>query len=564
MGPPAPRVIEEMTLMTLPLREYQREAIDAINASPATRNLVALPTGTGKTVVFSHWLAEREGRSIVLLHRQELIDQTQAKMRAIAPHVQTGVVKAERDEVTAQVVLASVQTLARPNRLANVAAQGFQSVVVDEAHHATATTWMRSLRELGSFSGVPTVGFTATPERGDGKGLGEVWERIVYQRGIREMIAQGYLVPIRGQQVGTDFDFSNVKVSRGDYTDSSLETEMERADVFPALAEGFCEYARDRKAVAFTPTVRSAELLALELRMRDVAAEVVHGGTPPEERAAILARLDSGDTQVVCNCMVLTEGFDSPSVDCIVIARPTRAHSLYIQMIGRGTRIHPGKDDLLVLDMSGATDRHDLVTITDLRVDITQEMDEDPDEDAPVMQQVCPVCLEPCTDHRCKVCNRYLGLGAIDAGERFHQNCRSRETKEVDLMASHMKWLPLEPYGWCLPVEDGAIVAHRRDDGLWDVVSTTGGPRKKPVRLYDGLPLGYAQGVGEDLARASGKIATRGEYWNLLEPTNGQLYFMRQLGFNDRALRLVNTRGEASDLITRRLAQKKMAKGVRK
>lgn len=547
--------------MTLPLRDYQREAIEAINGSPVTRNLVALPTGTGKTVVFAHWLKDRPGRSIVLLHRDELIQQTRAKMSAIAPDLQTGVVKAEQDETQAQVVLASVQTLARQSRLSRL--QGFQSVVVDEAHHATADTWMRSLAHLGSFEGVPTAGFTATPERGDGKGLGEVWERIVYQRGIREMIVAGYLAPIKGQQLGTDLDMSQVKVARGDYTDSSLETAMIEGDVFPQIADGYVTYARDRKGVAFTPTVKTAELLAWELKMRDVAAEVVHGGTERDERRAILHRLHTGQTQVVCNCMVLTEGFDSPSVSCIVIARPTRAHSLYIQMIGRGTRIHPGKEDLLVLDVSGATDRHDLVTIADLRVDMRDVADEEDDEDAPVMQQVCPVCLEPCEEHRCTVCHRYLTLRAIDAGERWHQNCRAQKTQEVDLMASRMRWLPIEPYGWCLPVEDGSIVALRKDEDAWDVVSATGGPRTKPVVLYRDLPLGYAQGVGEDLARASGKLATRDEYWQGLEPTMGQLNFMGRLGFNQKALARVATRGQASDLITRKLALNKMKKLVK-
>src|SRR5690554_5351129 len=295
----------------LDLRPYQASAIEAITEADregVRRPLVVHPTGTGKTVTFSHLIAQRAGtgRALVLVHRDELANQTVDKINLVAPELTTGVVKAERNEVDRDVVVASVQTIHRDNRLAALLAAGpVETVVVDEAHHAPAPTWTKVLTGLGSYSsyGPLTVGFTATPER-DGKSLG-VWEKVVSYMSIREAIYAGYLCGVTGQTVQTSMDLGNVRKTRGDYADGSLGDELENSGAIEEIADAYLTYAKDRKGVAFTPTVATAEHLAAALVARGIKAEMVSGQTPTEERRAILGRLKSGATQVVTNCAVL-------------------------------------------------------------------------------------------------------------------------------------------------------------------------------------------------------------------------------------------------------------------
>ncbi len=293
----------------LPLRPYQEEALTAIDKAELrgiSRPLVALPTGTGKTILFGHLLNGREGRGLVLAHRDELIGQAVGKLRQIAPGLEVGIVKAERDETGADVVVASIQTLARPSRLARLEAD-FRTIVVDECHHASAATYVAVLRHLGSFAeaGPLTVGVTATPERSDKAKLGAIWQEIVYQRSMLEMIAAGYLVDLRAIQVGTDADLGRLKVVHGDLQDAEIADELIASGAIPQVAGAYLKHARDRKGIAFTPTVRVAYLLASELTARGIPAEALDGTTATDERCAILGRLHTGATQVVVNCGVL-------------------------------------------------------------------------------------------------------------------------------------------------------------------------------------------------------------------------------------------------------------------
>src|SRR5690554_2883612 len=419
----------------LDLRPYQASAIEAITTADregVRRPLVVHPTGTGKTVTFSHLIARRAsiGRALVLVHRDELAQQTVAKIGMVAPELTTGVVKAERNEVDRDVVVASVQTIHRDNRLAALLAAGpVETVVVDEAHHAPAPTWTKVLTGLGSFSpyGPLTVGFTATPER-DGKSLG-VWEKVVSYKSIREMIFHGYLCPITGQTVQTSMDLGKVRKTRGDYADGSLGDELENSGAIEEIADAYVKYAADRKGVAFTPTVETAAHLAAALCDRGIPAEMVSGGTPVEDRRAILGRLKSGQTQVVTNCAVLTEGFDEPSISCVVVARPTKFHGLYVQMVGRGIRLYPGKKDLLVLDVTGASERHDLVAVVDLGLD-TDDPAGSPKK--PGEGRKCAACGGPCVDpsHLCRLCSRPLPLELIQGGATRH-NRSEEHTSEL-------------------------------------------------------------------------------------------------------------------------------------
>ena len=215
-------------------------------------------------------------------------------------------------------------------------------MIVDECHHSVSDSYLDVLGRLGCMTegGPLTVGCTATAQRTDKIGLGHVLQEIVYQRGLLQMIAEGYLVDPHGQQIGSDFDLANLKTRAGDYTDGSIGEELERSDALDAVVRGYREYAFDDRhpnggAVGFTPTVATAHALAAAFEQAGIRAEAVDGGTDPEERRARLARIASGETRVIASCGVLTEGWDCPPVSCALMLRPTKSHLFFQQMAGR-------------------------------------------------------------------------------------------------------------------------------------------------------------------------------------------------------------------------------------
>lgn len=553
----------------LDLRPYQRRTLTDIENAEREglkRPLVVLPTGTGKTVVFSHALKERaeRGRGLVLVHREELAGQTVEKIRMIAPELSTGIVKAERNDIDADVVVASVQTVSRDRRLAELIESGrrspFGTVVVDEAHHAPAPTWTKVLRGVGSWSeyGPLTIGFTATPER-DNKSLG-VWERVVSYMSIREAIygdrkkdeEGGYLVPILpAVVVETKMDMGKVrKGSDGDLSGGDLGKAMEDAGAVEQIADAYAEHARDRKGVAFTPTIATAHHLAAELCKRGILAEAVDGNTETELRRAILRRLKTGQTQVVVNCAVLTEGFDEPSISCVVVARPTKFHGLYVQMVGRGTRLYPGKKDLMVLDIVGASNRHELVGLVDLGLDMDDPRKK-PGDESERMQ--CPTCESVDCGfpdwHRCKLCNRYLPAGIVaDHGTR-HENCQAAGTGRVDVFgASRLAWLPLPGGAYCLGAGKEVVVMAPLGEDTWKLAAYEG---NRLTILQDEIPADWAMGIGEDRAKAFQRLVERTAKWRKSRASDLQKSRLLRQGFPGDKLHLVKTMGEASDLSTR-------------
>jgi superfamily II DNA or RNA helicase len=356
---------------TIALRPYQEEAIEKINdglTRGVRRQLGVASTGLGKTIVFSS-LAERMGvRTLILAHRDELISQAVDKMLAVWPDADIGVVKAERNETDHHVVVASVQTLARRSRLEQMPVD-FGLVVTDEAHHSMADSYKRIYEYLNitSDSGPLHLGVTATPDRGDRKGLDSIFDEIIFSYDLLWGIRAGYLSDMRGLRVYLkDVDFTKAKVRRGDYDAGETGQMLEDADAPAVIADAWLKHAEGRKTIVFTPTVATAEHTAAELVARGVAAEVVSAQTPLEERRLMLKRFAADELDVIANCGVLTEGFDEPSVSCIVMARPTKSRALYTQCVGRGSRRFPNKQDCLVMDVCGVSDEHSLVTIPSL------------------------------------------------------------------------------------------------------------------------------------------------------------------------------------------------------
>lgn len=324
--------------------------------------VVCLPTGAGKTVVFAH-LARLAKRSVVVIaHREELLSQAREKLvRVLGDDVSVSVERGEqRAESTAKVVVCSVRSL-RTDRLARVMAGREPGLVIyDECHHAAAEDNLRVLREIGCFEPDwpgTLVGFTATTMRGDGRGLDEVFEEIVYSKSLVEMVEEGFLVPLRGYRVNTGVALTRVGVEEGDgdLREEELAEVVNVVERNALVARAIQELARDRRTVVFCVTVAHAVNLCKSLGVLGVRAAVVHGALPLETRAKVLRDFAEGRVTVVTNVGVLTEGFDDPGVSCVAMARPTRSAGLYAQCVGRGTRLFEGKRDCVVIDFVDAS-----------------------------------------------------------------------------------------------------------------------------------------------------------------------------------------------------------------
>jgi len=343
------------------LRDYQREAISAVirtRKSGTRRMVVVLPTGAGKTVIFSELVRLARRPVLVLAHRGELVTQAADKIRrALGSDPRSQRVAIEQADQhapdDAHVVIASIRSL-HDRRLARLmAARRFGLVVYDECHHAPADDNQRVLRTLGAFEPDwpgTLLGFTATPVRGDGQGLDKVFESVAYSRSLPDLIRAGFLSPLRGFRVATAADLESVRPTRGDLDETALAEAIDIEDRNALVARSIQELARDRRTLAFCVTVAHARRLMRALNAVGVPAGMVWGAMRPEDRAGTLAAFRAGRLQALTNVGVLTEGFDDPGVSCVAMARPTRSSGLYTQCVGRGTRLHPGKSDCLVLD----------------------------------------------------------------------------------------------------------------------------------------------------------------------------------------------------------------------
>ena len=341
------------------LRPYQLEAVDAVRARYVEGDratLLVMATGTGKTTVFGE-IARRtianSKRVLVLAHRDELIRQAATRMGDMC-HVEPGIEKAhEAYAYNTPLCVASVQTL-QGRRLESLRPGWFDLVIVDEAHHAVADSYRRVIDHVGGH----LLGVTATADRADRRGLAEVFDSIAYEYPIAQAVKDGWLCPIRAKCLPLQMDITQVKTSHGDYQAGDLGDALE--PYLKQIAQVMAVECKGRKTVVFLPLVSTAEKMAKELADAGLCAAAVSGQDPIEKRRAKIAAFESGQVKVLCNAMLLTEGWDCPDVDCIVVLRPTKSRSLFTQIIGRGTRLSPGKSHLLLLDFLWLTDRHDL------------------------------------------------------------------------------------------------------------------------------------------------------------------------------------------------------------
>lgn len=342
------------------LRDYQEEARTAIANEwdkGVKKTLLVLPTGCGKTIVFSKVVEDRVKlgeRVLILAHRSELLDQASDKL-AKATGIFTATEKAEQSCLNSwfRVVVGSVQTLQRPKRLAQFDKDYFDTIVVDEAHHCISDSYQRVLEH---FSNANVLGVTATPDRGDMRNLGSYFESLAYEYTLPKAIKNGYLSPIKALTIPLELDLSAVSMQSGDFKASEVGTALD--PYLEQIADEMLKYCTDKKTVVFLPLVKTSQKFRDILNEKGFKAAEVNGDS--KDRAEVLDDFSKGRYNVLCNSMLLTEGWDEPSVDCIVVLRPTKIRSLYSQMVGRGTRLYPGKEDLLLLDFLWHTERHEL------------------------------------------------------------------------------------------------------------------------------------------------------------------------------------------------------------
>lgn len=521
----------------LELRDYQQEAVHAViqAAKEGTRRqVVVLPTGSGKTIVAAELSRlSAKGRTLFLVHRDELVEQSVEKLSLVWNRSEIGVVKAERNDVDAKAIVASVQTLSKPKRLDQLDASSFSLVVQDEAHHVTSRSYRMVLEGLGllpeTTPGRLLLGITATPRRSDGMPLSDVFEKITYQKNIRDLIDAGYLADVQAVQVKTKLDLSRVRITAGDFNEKDLALAVNTPERNRLVVDAYKQYGVGRKTVVFTANIQHARDLAAAFSKRGVRAQAVWGDMPKADRIKARHAFRDGEIRMLCNAQVLTEGWDEPSVEAIIMARPTKSQTFFMQCVGRGLRTFPGKSDCLILDV--ADNAHDLISIASIGgLDERQERDGSAKRE-PAEQ---PLAQGGPTDDLLAGAEVVIHPVDLLARSQFawHREGRSKLRLEAGPKTDI----------YLRTVEPGAD-----GDPRYEVELRGVGVKEQ---LGESLPLGYAQGVAEDWLRKHGRedYSSREADWRTEPATQEDLSELRRLGFpvkSDSSL----TREQAQEMI---------------
>lgn len=531
------------------LRPYQQEALIALekDLGAGMRTLgISLPTGTGKTHIMTE-LGKRgaddvapydgPGRVLYLLHRDTLIEQTAAKLRQYcSPGTSIGILKAERNETGAKIIVASIHSLRSESRRAKL--PPIKLVVVDEAHVSVSATYKAVFTQLGvgKPGGPIAVGFSATWTRSDTTGLGDVWEKISYSRTIKWAVQNKHLVPPRAIQVGAGVDLSDVRVSRstGDYREDDLGKAVMLEELRDSVVQAMQRHGDGRPAALFAPTVEASEYFGDALRGAGIKAEGLYGETSGAVRRQRFAAHREGFTRVLTTCTALAEGWDCPPCSLILLVRPIRHEGLFVQIFGRALRPWPGKHDALLLDFVRATDDLKLRNAVDLGATVDREIDGE-------LQQILEEELEP-----------------SEPIERVRTIRQRKSSYEVELFAgTSVQWLmgpsgipfvPLGSSGMCFIVEGlkGWYVAEC--SGEW---MSSGRPVGKFI--YEELPSQEdALELASEYAEEHGQyVAQRGAAWRAGAPSDKQLSFAQTLRIDGAD---TMSRGMLSDEISVRRA----------
>ncbi len=358
---------------TYALRPYQKEAVLEVFhqwRDGSQKTLLVLPTGTGKTIAFANIAkicVEHKQRVLILAHRGELLEQAQDKIKQ-ATGLDSAIEKAEQTAVNddAPIVIASMQTLAQEHRLHAYSKNAFQVIILDEAHHALSKSYQKI---FSYFDKAFLLGVTATAERGDKQELSQFFTSQAYEYSLLQAVNDGFLVPMKAMTIPLKLDIRSVKMQNGDFQAGALGNALE--PYLEQIASEMEKVCRNRKTIVFLPLIRISQKFQSILNTHGFSAAEVNGNST--DRKQIIQDFTKGKYNVICNSMLLTEGFDCPSIDCVIILRPTKVAGLYKQMIGRGTRLFPGKEELLILDFLLLTEKYDLCRPASL---VTDKVDE--------------------------------------------------------------------------------------------------------------------------------------------------------------------------------------------
>jgi len=445
------------------LRKYQQEAMDTVVKQfkkGVSKQLIVLPTGTGKTVLLAAIIMFFNLKTLVIAHREELIQQTKNTILEYCPNANVGICKAKQNELDKKIVIGSVQTCFQPNRLKQLKEKGFELLIIDEAHHAPAKSYCKIIEELGFMENPKKLllGLTATPQRNDHLKLGDVFDEIVFERSISEMIGNGFLSPVMGRKISTDVSLKGIKSYRGDFIAKDLAEIINIPERNRLIAKKYIEHASNRKGIAFCVNVQHCHDLAETLCSFGVIAKAVWGKMDVKERKEILSQFRKDEIQVLTSCGILVEGYDEKTVNCIVMARSTKSKSLYIQCIGRGLRISNEKKDCLVLDFTDSY--HNLNSLISLGSTISE---------AKIIKEV--------QKDRERV-------GALVEAEPVNAKVVETGDKEFDILGrNRFAWIPLEKNEYSLmddnknelvviPVENGFTANFYQENSKTKIVES--------------------------------------------------------------------------------------------
>jgi len=530
----------------LKLREYQSEALEETRKrllKGVNRQLAKWPTGMGKTVLFSCLpdTLNLDGRMLVLVHREELAEQAADKLRRWNPKRSVGVEMADRWADDEQLVVASVQTLGRTGnaRIKRFNPHHFGAIVVDEAHHATAASYKNILQHFRVFEDKHRLllGVTATPNRADGKGLGEVFEEIVHDISMLDGIRQGWLSDMRGIRIRTQSNLDDVHTVAGDFNLGELGSNVNTPARNELVVKGWLEHASDRPTVVFAVDVAHARQLAETFQSHSILADAIWGND--EQRAEKLRKHREGKLQVLVNCMILTEGYDDWRIRCIAMARPTKSESLYTQIIGRGSRIPdnidnlvaamqrgetPAKEDCLILDYVDNSSRHSLITLPTL-FGLGEQMDLKGKSVVRVMKEIAELKAKK---------------PGLDATKLTDASRMQAYSEEVDLfrscwqpaiaVASEFEWYKADSTSYVLLLANRESVVITLDIlEKWQIVGTCNGHniRAKSGSLEEAIRLSDRR--VRVLGGRSVTTVERKASWRDLPPTSDQLAFCRRV-----------------------------------
>lgn len=527
-------------MASINLFDYQQEALQSVIAefeAGTHRQLICLPTGTGKTILMAAIAKHFNKKILILAHREELIRQAKNKIKLYWKQADIGIVKAEQNEIDHHIVIGSVLTCCRPKRLAQLKEQGFEILIIDEAHHAVADTYHRIIDELGFKNNKDKlfIGVTATPERNDKKGLLDIFEKIVFLRSISTMINAEYLVPVHGRKILTTCSLNDVKTFNRDFALGELSHAVNIPKRNELIVSKFIEHAHDRKAIAFCADVKHAQDLAETFRKKGIKAEAVWGDMSATKRARALRNLKNGKISIATTCNVLIEGFDEPSVNCILMCRPTKSKPLYIQAVGRGLRKNgPLKNNCIVLDFVDTY--HNLDTIASLYSTIpTVSIQEDTKKESFDLVENCATSEDVLVDQLLDENFDILGKSRfmwIDIG--------GNEYSLADDMNNEI----------IIKERDSGYVADLYRDGLCIPI------------VHDPLPIDYCTGVCEDYARRNLKMlyADTNSGWldssRKTPPTRGQIMKLQEFGIDTKGM----DKAQASLELRREIALRKKAR----